>query len=95
VGFGTPFAAARWQIACDLFLLLGEEPERAAIKLAALNRKTRGVPFASGGSMETFSDTLFVSHEQTQEVLKALYGSASQPPQITNILHHFLEHTFW
>lgn len=92
VGFGTLFAASRWQIACDLFLLLGEELERAAIELAALNQRARAVSISFGGSMGSSVDTIFVSHEQTQEALKSLYGSTSQPPMLTAILHLFLGH---
>lgn len=99
IGFGNYHAARQFQASCDVFSALGADPDKIATTLAVLNQKARGFAHSKGGTMGPFSssplDALSLPDtEKTREALQAVYGSAKQPPLLTNILSLFLQHTF-
>ncbi len=97
VGFGTTLAAKQWQDSCDLFSLLGTDPSTVVAAITTvLNREGRSFARSKGDIMGPFSslDILsFPDAEKTREALQTIYGSAVQPPLLTNLLFLFLQHT--
>jgi hypothetical protein len=98
VGFGTALAAKQWQKSCDLFFLLGTDPNVVEeSSTAILNRERRSSAHTQGDIMEAFSsldNSSLPDADKTREALQIIYGSATQPPLLTNLLFLFLQHTF-
>lgn len=94
VGFGTTLAAKQWQESCDLFSLLGTDPSVVVAAITAV--LNRSFARSKGDAMRSFSslDSLSLPDtEKTREALQTIYGSATQPPLLTNLLFLFLQHT--
>lgn len=96
IGLGTATAAKQWRESCDLFAFLGTAPNIIGAAIAdAFERHS--FEFFQGDIMEPFSslDPLpLPDGEKTREALQAIYGSATQPPLLTNLLFLFLQHAF-
>ncbi len=97
VGFGTRLAAKQWQDSCDLFSLLGTDPSVVVAAISTvLSGERHSFAHAKGGTMGPFSSLDILSlpdAEKTREALQTIYGSATQPPLLTNLLFLFLQHT--